>query len=49
MPRCRVLVLGCGEGHDAAFFAQNGHIVTGVDISPEAITRAQIDTLHMEI
>jgi SAM-dependent methyltransferase len=41
MPRCRVLVLGCGEGHDAAFFAQNGHIVTGVDISPEAITRAQ--------
>lgn len=41
LPKSRVLVLGCGEGHDAAFFAQSGHVVTGVDFSEEAITRAQ--------
>lgn len=39
--RSRVLVLGCGEGHDAAFFAQSGHIVTAVDFSPSAIERAK--------
>ena len=39
--RSRVLVLGCGEGHDAAYFASLGHIVTAVDISPEAISRAK--------
>lgn len=41
IPRSRVLVLGCGSGNDAAYFAQNGNIVTAVDISPEAIRRAQ--------
>lgn len=41
IPRSRVLVLGCGSGNDAAYFAQNGHIVTAVDISPEALSRAQ--------
>lgn len=41
LPKSRILVLGCGEGHDAAFFAQNGHVVTGIDVSPEAITRAK--------
>lgn len=41
LPKSRVLVLGCGEGHDAAFFAQSGHVVTGVDFSEEAIARAQ--------
>ncbi|MEN0058949.1 MAG: methyltransferase domain-containing protein [Bdellovibrio sp.] len=39
--RSRVLVLGCGEGHDAAFFAQAGHVVTAVDISPVALQRAR--------
>ncbi|KYG66380.1 hypothetical protein AZI86_04810 [Bdellovibrio bacteriovorus] len=39
--RSRVLVLGCGEGHDAAFFARSGHIVTAVDFSPTAIERAK--------
>lgn len=39
--KCRILVLGCGEGHDAAFFAQNGHVVTAVDISSEALARAK--------
>ncbi|MGZ3770903.1 MAG: class I SAM-dependent methyltransferase [Bdellovibrio sp.] len=39
--RSRVLVLGCGEGHDAAFFAKAGHVVTAVDFSAEAIERAK--------
>lgn len=39
--RSRVLVLGCGEGHDAAFFAQAGHVVTAVDISPDALEKAK--------
>lgn len=41
IPKSRILVLGCGEGHDAAHFAQNGHIVTAVDISPDAIARGK--------
>ncbi|PWU22084.1 MAG: class I SAM-dependent methyltransferase [Bdellovibrio sp.] len=40
-PRSRVLVLGCGAGHDAAFFAEHGHLVTGVDFSAEAISAAR--------
>ncbi len=39
--RCRVLVLGCGKGHDAAFFARQGHFVTAVDWSNEALKHAQ--------
>lgn len=39
--RSRILVLGCGEGHDAAFFAKAGHVVTAVDFSPQAIERGQ--------
>ncbi len=41
LPASRVLVLGGGGGHDAAHFAKLGHHVTLVDISPEAIARAQ--------
>jgi len=41
LPKSRILVLGCGEGHDAALFAQAGHVVTAVDFSSEAIARAQ--------
>ena len=37
----RILVLGCGEGHDAAYFAESGHIVTAIDFSAEAISRAK--------
>ncbi len=39
--KCRVLVLGCGTGTDAALLASQGHIVTAIDISPEAIKRAK--------
>lgn len=37
LPKSRIAVLGCGNGHDAAFLAQQGHIVTAFDISNEAI------------
>lgn len=39
--KMRVLVLGCGQGHDAAFFAEQGHFVTAVDFSEEALSRAR--------
>ncbi len=41
LPKSRVLVLGAGEGHDAALFAKAGHLVTAVDFSKEAIARGQ--------
>ena len=37
----RAVDLGCGEGGDAIWLAQQGWNVTGVDISPTAITRAR--------
>ncbi|XGC80576.1 class I SAM-dependent methyltransferase [Bdellovibrio bacteriovorus] len=46
--RSRVLVLGCGEGHDAALFAAAGHFVTAVDISPVALERAKKLYGHLE-
>lgn len=48
LTKSRVLVPGCGEGHDAAFFASQGHIVTAVDFSPLAIERAKKLYGHME-
>ncbi len=39
--RSRILVLGCGLGHDAAWFARAGHIVTAVDFSEDAIEKAK--------
>ncbi len=38
LPRQRICNLGCGSGHDAAYLSEQGHIVTGVDWSEEAIT-----------
>lgn len=51
LPKSRVLVLGCGSGRDAAYFAENGHIVTAVDFSEQAINkaRAQFENVpHLE-
>lgn len=39
--KSRILNFGCGRGHDAAFLAQKGHIVTGVDLSSEAVSQAR--------
>lgn len=41
LTRLRVLVLGCGSGHDASWWEKRGHIVTGVDFSREAIEKAR--------
>jgi SAM-dependent methyltransferase len=41
LPKSRILVLGAGEGHDAALFAQAGHLVTAVDFSKEGIARGK--------
>ncbi|HEX7675497.1 MAG TPA: methyltransferase domain-containing protein [Bdellovibrio sp.] len=45
--RSRILILGCGEAHDAALFAAAGHVVTAVDISPLALERAKKLYGHM--
>ena len=37
LPKSRILILGGGEGHDAALFAQASHLVTVVDFSKIAI------------
>jgi SAM-dependent methyltransferase len=37
----RMLVLGCGRGHDAVLFAQSGFSVTAVDFSEEVIGNAR--------
>lgn len=39
-PGARVLVPGCGLGHDAAALAQRGIRVVGLDLSPTAVARA---------
>jgi SAM-dependent methyltransferase len=41
LSKSRVLILGCGSGNDAAYFARQGHAVTAVDFSEEAIARAE--------
>lgn len=47
LPKSRILVLGCGEGHDAALFAQAGHVVTAIDFSEEAVARAEKNYGHL--
>lgn len=39
--KSRILNYGCGRGHDAAFLASKGHIVTGIDVSDIAINQAK--------
>jgi SAM-dependent methyltransferase len=38
---CRILDLGCGQGHDVAAMFRAGHRVTGIDFSPDAIRQAR--------
>src|SRR5688500_5859432 len=40
-PRGRVLVPGCGRGHDARYLAERGYSVVGVDFSPTALGAAR--------
>jgi SAM-dependent methyltransferase len=47
LQRSRILVLGAGTGNDAAWFAEQGHLVTAVDFSAEAIARAQAKYAHL--
>ena len=46
--KCRILVPGCGYGHDAALLAEQGHLVTAIDISEEAISKATERYGHLE-
>ncbi|MCB9548839.1 MAG: methyltransferase domain-containing protein [Myxococcales bacterium] len=39
-PGARVLVPGCGRGHDAEALARAGFVVTGLDLSPTALAEA---------
>ncbi|AZZ38020.1 class I SAM-dependent methyltransferase [Bdellovibrio sp. qaytius] len=48
LPKSRILVLGCGAGHDAALFAEAGHVVTAVDFSEGAIKKAKSLYSHLE-
>ncbi len=38
---CRILVPGCGAGHELAVLAAAGFEVTGLDYAPEALARAR--------
>lgn len=49
LPKMRVMVMGAGSGNDAAFFAQQGHIVTAVDMSAHAIEKAKEKYGHLPI
>lgn len=40
LPPCRILVPGCGSGHEVAELAARGFEVTGLDYAPAAVERA---------
>ena len=44
-----VLDMGMGEGRNAVFLAQKGHIVTGIDISSVAVRKAQLLAKEFEV
>lgn len=48
LPRGRVLVPGCGCGHDARAWARAGFNVTGMDIAPSAIRIAREKSAAIE-
>ncbi len=41
IPKGRVLVPGCGCGHDARAWAEHGFVVTGLDLAPSAVRLAR--------
>lgn len=41
LPRGKVLVPGCGTGHDARTWARHGFEVTGLDLAPSAVRLAR--------
>lgn len=43
----RILVPGCGQGHDAALLAEKGHVVTAVDFSETALKMARARYGHI--
>lgn len=47
-PGCEVLEYGCGIGSSAFALAQNGANVTGIDISPVAITTADAEAKRLD-
>ena len=48
LSKMRIAVLGAGRGHDAAFFAERGHLVTAFDFSSVAIEDVQRDYGHLK-
>jgi SAM-dependent methyltransferase len=38
---CRALDIGCGSGHNSIWLAQQGFLVTGVDVSETALQKAK--------
>ena len=46
---CRVVELGCGTGTDAIYLAQKGFDVTGLDIAPTALARAEAKAKKAEV
>ena len=45
----RALDLGCGEGGDSIWLAEQGWTVTGVDVSETALARAKTEADHREL
>jgi tellurite methyltransferase len=54
----RLIDLGCGEGRDIVYFARQGFEVTGLDLSPVGLEKAeryaeeagvQIETIHADV
>lgn len=49
LPKSRIAVLGCGSGNDAALFAQQGHKVTAIDFTEEALKQAKAKYPNLDI
>lgn len=45
----RIADLGCGTGSLATLLAEEGHVVHGVDVSPEMLSRARAKSAGLEV